>query len=153
MSFLIRPYELKDLNPIAELEKQCFENPWSYSAFCMEYADKNKFYFVAESDEGKVVGYGGFAHVEDEAHIMNIAVRADSRRRGAGFAILSAILKKAEELSIRAVTLEVNDANSAAIALYEKVGFRLAGLRPHYYGWGKPARIYWYYFRDDEKAD
>lgn len=156
MSFRIRPYELKDLGRIAELEKECFENPWSYSAFCMEYADKNKFYFVAETEEdgdtgesgGKVIGYGGFAHVEDEAHIMNIGVAEDSRRQGVGHRILQAILDKSRELGIRAATLEVNDANAAAIALYEKTGFVLAGLRPHYYGWDKPARIYWYYFPD-----
>ena len=146
MSFTVREYGLNDLAAIAELEKQCFENPWSYSAFCLEYADKTKHYFVAETASGEVAGYGGFAHVEDEAHIMNIGVSPKYRRQGIGSAILNAILEKSRELGIRAVTLEVNDANVGAIALYEKAGFELAGLRPHYYGWEKPARIYWYYF-------
>ena len=63
MNFRVRPYELNDLTAIAEIEKQCFESPWTYSAFCMEYADKNKHYFVAEADNGEIIGYGGFAHV------------------------------------------------------------------------------------------
>lgn len=146
MNFSVRPYELKDLFGIAEIEKECFEHPWSYDSFCMEYADRHKHYFVAESEDGKLMGYGGFAQVEDEAHIMNIAVSAPYRRSGAGTEIMKAILDKARSLDIVAVTLEVDNSNEAAIALYEKTGFVSAGLRPHYYGWDKPARIYWYYF-------
>ncbi len=146
MSFIVRPYELKDLFRIAEIEKSCFEHPWSYDSFCMEYADKSKHYFVAENEDGAIIGYGGFMHVEDEAHIMNVAVAEPFRREGAGAAIMSKMLEKARSLGIKAVTLEVDNANVAAIALYEKSGFECAGLRPHYYGWDRPARIYWYYF-------
>ena len=46
--FTIEKYTLEDLHSIAEIEKECFDKPWSYESFCMEYADKNKFYFVAK---------------------------------------------------------------------------------------------------------
>lgn len=146
MRFTVSPYGLEDLQHIAEIEKECFEHPWSYDSFCMEYADKKKHYFVAKDECGEVIGYGGFAHVEDEAHIMNIAVTAKARRMGVGSAILKAVLDCAEKLGIVAITLEVDDSNAAAIAVYEKAGFKCAGLRPHYYGWDRPARIYWLRF-------
>ena len=79
MNFRVRPYELNDLTAIAEIEKQCFESPWTYSAFCMEYADKNKHYFVAEADNGEIIGYGGFAHVIDGGFCHTVGVITKSK--------------------------------------------------------------------------
>ncbi len=148
--FYIESYALGDLHDIADLEKECFERPWQYDAFCREYVDKNKFYFVAkDSSTGRLIGYGGYAHVVDEAHVMNIAVRDGYRRKGVGTAILARIIGSAREKDIRAITLEVADSNANAIALYEKLGFVNYGLRPHYYGWDKPARIYWLILKEE----
>lgn len=144
-SFTVEKYSLEDLRGIADIEKECFEKPWSYESFCMEYADKNKFYFVAKNTEGKVIGYGGYAHILDEGHIMNIAVTKDYRGMGVGSAIVAKMIGSARENGIGAITLEVNDANKPAISLYEKMGFKFSGLRPHYYGWDSAARIYWLY--------
>lgn len=143
--FTIEKYTLEDLHSIAEIEKECFDKPWSYESFCMEYADKNKFYFVAKDVNGKVIGYGGYAHILDEGHIMNIAVTASHRGKGVGRAIVARMLGSARENGIEAITLEVNENNAPAIALYESVGFVYSGTRPHYYGWGVGARIYWHY--------
>ena len=44
--FTVEKYTLEDLRGIAEIEKECFEKPWSYESFCMEYADKNKIPYV-----------------------------------------------------------------------------------------------------------
>ena len=145
MSYKIEKYTLDDLHAIAEIEKECFERPWSYESFCMEYADKNKFYFVAKDTENKVVGYCGYAHILDEGHVMNVAVTATHRGKGVGRALIKRMLDSAKSNGIEAITLEVDDANKPAIALYESVGFEFKGLRPHYYGWGRPARIYCLY--------
>lgn len=142
--FYIEAYSSEDLRPISELEKECFERPWSYDSFCMEYADKSKFYFVAkDSVTHELIGYGGYQHILDEGHVMNIAVKDGYRRKGVGTAILARIIGSARTQGIVAVTLEVDDSNQKAISLYEKLGFVNYGLRPHYYGWDKPARIYW----------
>ena len=143
--FTVEKYSLEDLRGIAEIEQECFEKPWSYESFCIEYADKHKFYFVAKNEQGKVIGYGGYAHILDEGHIMNIAVTESYRGKGVAKAIVARMIGSARENGISAITLEVNAANQPAIALYEKMGFVFSGLRPHYYGWGKPARIYWLY--------
>ncbi len=144
-TFTVEKYALEDLRGIAEIEKECFEKPWSYESFCMEYADKNKFYFVAKDESGKVIGYGGYAHILDEGHIMNIAVTSSHRGQGVARAIVARMLGSARENGISALTLEVNENNAPAIKLYESVGFTYSGTRKHYYGWGIGARIYWYY--------
>jgi ribosomal-protein-alanine N-acetyltransferase len=72
-------------------------------------------------------------HVSDELHVLNVATRADRRRRGAARALLDALLSYAREKGARHVLLEVRRSNSAAIALYRGVGFFAMGLRARYY--------------------
>ena len=46
-------------------------------------------------------------------------------------------------MNARAATLEVRESNRTAIRLYERAGFELAGVRPHYYMDKENALIYW----------
>ncbi len=39
--------------------------------------------------EGEVIGFGGIMVVAQDGHVMNLAIRADARRRGLGTALLS----------------------------------------------------------------
>lgn len=79
------------------------------------------------------VGLVGFWMLYDEAHITSIAVRASHRRRSLGELLLVAAIEKALALNARVVTLEVRVTNFGAQALYEKYGFRKAGIRRGYY--------------------
>jgi ribosomal-protein-alanine N-acetyltransferase len=62
---------------------------------------------------------------------MNIAVDPSFRRRGLAVALLEELFVRAGR--DRAYTLEVRTSNGPAIALYEKFGFRAAGVRKRYY--------------------
>jgi len=46
------------------------------------------------------------------------------------------MVRKSEELGLSIITLEVRAGNEAAMALYEKMGFRKVGTRPGYYAKG-----------------
>ncbi|MBI4308045.1 MAG: ribosomal protein S18-alanine N-acetyltransferase [Chloroflexi bacterium] len=80
-----------------------------------------------------VAGFEGTWFMADEAHIVSIAVREASRRQGLGELLLIAAIELAMERGSREVTLEVRVSNQAAQALYEKYGFRRAGVRKGYY--------------------
>lgn len=135
-----------DIPKIAILEHQCFgAYAWSENLFFDELNDSTKHYFVAKSEDN-LLGYVGFAQVLDEAHIMNIAVDASARRCGIGRALLEELTANAKRLGCCATTLEVRTENAPARALYEGFGFRLAGVRPNYYGKGEDACIYWLRF-------
>jgi len=129
---LIRPMERRDLDEIAEMEKMCFSLPWTRTMFEDELFNPDAYYLVAETD-GKTVGYIGFWKILDEGHITNIAVHPDFRRRGYGRELIAAMIGKAKELGITAVTLEVRISNKTAISLYESFGFLAAGVRKKYY--------------------
>ena len=81
----------------------------------------------------RVVGFIGVWLLPDEAHIVTIAVRDSHRRRGVGELLLIAALELAREQGQDVVTLECRVSNTPALSLYEKYGFRQAGLRPQYY--------------------
>ncbi|MBQ3275716.1 MAG: GNAT family N-acetyltransferase, partial [Oscillospiraceae bacterium] len=63
----------------------------------------------------------------------NLAVAEDARRRGVGRALTEAMLESARDRGLRFLTLEVRESNAPARALYEKTGFRPAGVRKNYY--------------------
>lgn len=131
------------LGQIAELERLCFgDEAWSYMLMLGELSDDKKHYFVALSDDD-VVGYVGYAHILDEAHIMNVAVKEDWRKKGIGNKLLECLLEDSKKREIRFATLEVNINNTDAITLYEKKGFSVGGIRKNYYRNTHDALIYW----------
>jgi ribosomal-protein-alanine N-acetyltransferase len=74
---------------------------------------------------------------------MNIAVDPDRRRNGIATALITALLREVSERDSQ-VTLEVRRSNTGAVALYERFGFRSAGVRRRYYqDNGEDAVIMW----------
>jgi [ribosomal protein S18]-alanine N-acetyltransferase len=68
-----------------------------------------------------------------ECELENIVVAESMQRRGAGTQLLRCLAAAVEEGRARGIFLEVRESNGAARALYERCGFRIAGLRPSYY--------------------
>ena len=89
--------------------------------------------FLIAEENGKLLGYVGMMHVLDEGYISNVAVAPEARRRGVAGALIRELLRRAEEKELSFVTLEVRESNAAAIALYERFGFRSVGRRKQYY--------------------
>jgi len=119
---------------IWELEKICFDDPWSYNSFERELDNNISVYIVARAVETrKVVGYGGIWLMYDYADITNIAVSPESRRCGLGGKILQLLIDISSEKNMESINLEVRASNIPAIRLYEKYGFSQNGLRKRYY--------------------
>lgn len=83
-------------------------------------------YVVAES-AGEYVGLVRLAAVTRQPRIGLIAVRADRRRRGIGRALLTSVLDSLHRKGIATASAEVNEANPAAVALFEGAGARRVG--------------------------
>jgi ribosomal-protein-alanine N-acetyltransferase len=84
----------------------------------------------------------GFALVRmlgDEAELITIGTTQP--REGVGRALLAASAALCVSLGAERLFLEVSMANKAALALYRKVGFEMAGTRPGYYQDGSDAAI------------
>jgi len=70
----------------------------------------------------------------DEAEILSVAVAASQRGRGLAGRLLDLHLRTLAGRGVRAVFLEVEEANRAATCLYARRGFREVGRRDAYYG-------------------
>jgi ribosomal-protein-alanine N-acetyltransferase len=80
-----------------------------------------------------IAGYVGIWFQGNEAHITEIAVRADLRGQGIGELLLIGSVRAAIEHGSAVVTLEARVSNFIAQRLYEKYAFRNAGIRKGYY--------------------
>ncbi len=117
---------------IAELEKLCFSDPWSIKSVESELNNPLSLWLVALDGE-RVVGYIGSQTVLGEGDMMNLAVAPDYRRMGIGEGLVNALVAALNERGAARLALEVRASNAPAIALYEKLGFVVAGRRPNYY--------------------
>lgn len=132
MEYRIIQAEKRHLDALTHLEQQCFSIPWTRGQLEAELPDAHHEFLVAEADD-KVLGYVGMMYVLDEGYISNVAVAPEYRRRGFASALITELLRRAEELALSFVTLEVRQTNAPAIALYEGFGFVPVGLRKGYY--------------------
>jgi ribosomal-protein-alanine N-acetyltransferase len=124
---------LDDIDAVQEVERSSFPVPWPANAFRHELTqNRNARYVVARSDHD-IVGYAGLWLMVDEAHITTFAVHPDHRRRKIGERLLQRLFEIAVVMSAEWLTLEVRASNLAAQKLYEKYGFRRAGVRRRYY--------------------
>ncbi|MBS6207783.1 MAG: ribosomal protein S18-alanine N-acetyltransferase [Firmicutes bacterium] len=141
---IVRRAEARDAEAIAELEKVCFSQPWSYESIYHDVAENKLSFYLAAETEGKVIGYAGIWNIAGEGHITNVAVSPEYRRKGVGDALMEVMLKVTEESGVLSHTLEVRKSNAGALRLYEKHGFKIAGERKGYYeDNGEDALIMW----------
>ena len=137
----IRRLTYADLPQVVAIERRAFTTPWSLAMFVLELSKPSGVCLAADV-EGELVGYLVCSRYDTVWHIMNIAVDPDRRRRGIATALLQALLEKVGRDA--PVTLEVRHSNTGAIALYERFGFRSAGVRRRYYADnGEDAVIMW----------
>ena len=122
-----------DIHILVEIERESFAVPWPADAFYHDI-QHNRFaaYIMIELD-GQVAGYCGVWIILDEAHITNLAVHPDFRRKGVAKLLLFDALEQCYKEKIKYLTLEVRVSNEGAINLYESFGFKSLGVRKKYY--------------------
>ncbi len=120
------------ISALAQLEKECFADPWSEKALAEELTNPNAVFRVALIDE-EVAGYVGMLHVLDEGDICNVAVFDKFRRRGVATALIQHLVDYAVENQLSFITLEVRESNMGAQKFYETMGFETIGIRKNFY--------------------
>ena len=131
---MIRPFSFPDLDSILQIESQSFpKSPYDWTTFLnlhtlypetfLVYVNKNR-----GGTEEEIVGYIIF---DQDGHIISIAVHARYRRKGVGGKLLQRAMEAPQRNRVWA---EVRRSNHGAQAFYSKMGFKITGLIPNYYG-------------------
>lgn len=124
---MIRVGRLSDIPFVKMLEDTVFSDPWSEADLCSHITAPHLRLWICEMD-GCPVGYLLGSIIPPEGEIYRVAVLPTLRRAGAGEALCRALLAEC-----RCAYLEVRRGNTAARALYEKLGFTPVGERKNYY--------------------
>ena len=146
---LLRSLLEKDLPAVLAIEESSFLSPWTRASFLHELHSPYSQLTVAEQ-RGEVIGYLCCWYVADEVHILDVAVRPESRRQGAGARLLRHALVVGQRKGAQSANLEVRRSNLPAIALYEKFGFQQVAVRRRYYTNGEDALLMVCYFSSEE---
>ena len=128
-------FDLSYLDEIAEMEQICFPNdPWSRQMF-LESAENDCFIITLVKDMqlSKIVAYSLIYCAADQADLANIAVLPECRGQKLGRELLKITLKKANEIGVSEVFLEVRESNIPARGLYNASEFVEIGRRKRYY--------------------
>lgn len=122
-----------DVRAVAAAEVECFSDPWPEAYFAAELFAPGRFHRVLVDPEGALVAYLFTAWQYLDLHILKIATVPRFRRQGLGRRLMAAAEEHAHFMAGETLTLEVRLTNTAAIELYEALGFERAGLRQGYY--------------------
>jgi ribosomal-protein-alanine N-acetyltransferase len=138
----IRRLTYADLPQVIAIERRAFPSPWSLAMFVLELSKPGGI-CLAASARGRLAAYLICSRYDTVWHVMNVAVDPPLRGHGIGTALLERLIEEVDDPNAR-YTLEVRTSNAGAIRLYERFGFRSAGLRRRYYqDNGEDALIMW----------
>lgn len=131
-NLVIKKMDLSHVEQVYEIEELSFFTPWSKKSIRDEVKNSNGRYIVILKDD-KVVSYGGFWIVLDEASINNIAVHPDFRGQGISKLLMNTLIEMALAEGAKTMFLEVRSSNAVAQKLYRALNFKMVGLRSKYY--------------------
>ena len=130
--WLIRDMCQDDLLAVELTEQAAYEFPWDIGIFedCLQFSNPS---WVAETQQGEVVGHAVMNLAVGEAHILNVCVHPHYQGMGLGRILLKTLVEHADGEAVKSMFLEVRASNAAALALYQSAGFSQVGLRRGYY--------------------
>jgi ribosomal-protein-alanine N-acetyltransferase len=138
----IRELSYADLPRVIAIERRAFPTPWSLAMFVLELS-KSSGVCLAALHDGRLAGYLICSRYDSVWHVMNVAVDVEHQHKGVASALLAELYERVDDDGAR-FTLEVRRSNGVAIHLYEREGFRAAGLRRRYYqDNGEDALVMW----------
>lgn len=111
----------EDLEALCELDRACFEKPWTREALLEELLHPDAFNLGILPKAAILT-----RQIAGERWIFRIMTHPDFRRQGLAEKLLAALPKEP-------LWLEVSVLNTGAISFYEQAGFKIVGKRPNYY--------------------
>ncbi|HVB49038.1 MAG TPA: ribosomal protein S18-alanine N-acetyltransferase [Burkholderiales bacterium] len=127
----LAPMRERDLDGVLAIESAVYSHPWTRGNFADSLRAQYECRTWRLGDE--LVGYFVLMVAAGETHLLNLSIAAAWQCKGHGGALLMEALGVAREHGARHLFLEVRPSNAAALALYERFGFRRIAVRRGYY--------------------
>jgi ribosomal-protein-alanine N-acetyltransferase len=134
MMLMLRSYEPHDFAALHKLDLACFPSGISYSKTTLRY-----FLMLASADcvvameEYHIAGFILSEENPPLAHIVTLDVAEKHRRHGVGTALLQKLESNLEARGVRSILLETATENVAAVAFWQRHGYRIEATLKRYY--------------------
>jgi ribosomal-protein-alanine acetyltransferase len=138
MALSMKTASIRDLDSLYAIEKVCFEaEAFTRQQIASLLTDYDSMTLVAHESE-RIKGFViGRLHVERNAltgHILTIDVLPDFRRHRIGTELLREMERLFRNKGAKDCRLEVREDNSAALGLYQELGYEPIAKLTNYYG-------------------
>ena len=133
----IRNAIIDDADEIFNIEKKIFKDHWSLKSIKSEFNNSKYSKISVLEIERKIIGYIFQRIIDNQKHIINVAIDIPFQHKGYGRFLLKNILK--DDSDDTNVFLEVKEANFPAIKLYNDLGFVEVHKKDNYYSDGSSA--------------
>lgn len=127
-----RPATREDLDLLEDLERRCFERPWSRALLLAELQLPGSYSWIF-ADPGHAAGYAIVRVGPETGELLRLGVVPEARRRGVARRLVSTAVEGVRRAGIEELLLEVRADNVPAIELYRGLGFAPFGRRRSYY--------------------
>ena len=149
--YQIRRCEREDIASVVDINAETLPEHYSDYFYYEILSEFPETFLVAEL-EGSLIGYVmcrieyGFSHLRKlglarKGHVVSIAVREQHRGKGVGTMLMRATQEAMTKRNATESYLEVRVSNSEAIALYQRLGYKVSGRLEAYYKDGEAALV------------
>jgi ribosomal-protein-alanine N-acetyltransferase len=145
VSFVLHPARAADLARLAQLHAACFpDDAWNSAALATVLAMPGADGRMCCGGDGAACGLLLAQCLGLEGEILTLGVAPEVRRHGVARALLADLIARTRAGGVERLLLEVAADNTAALALYDSIGFVRQGTRRRYYSRaGGPAVDAW----------
>ena len=145
MVFTVRPAYEDDLDFIIGLSAQVFSRYGNYKEIVNSWYREPGVITEIITEKDISLGFGMLVMEEERlfrarrGHLLAIGVLPDHQRKGIGTALLAKVQDLARQYGGKEMLLMTAVDNDAALAFFQKAGFRIIGTEDHYYPKGQSA--------------
>ena len=150
MEITLRSYTSSDFETLYQIDQKCYERDLAYSKpelqsyLCLPGGD-----CVIAEIAGQIAGFLITAHEDTFGYIVTIDVLESHRRHGVATRMLAEAERRLLAAGATEIELETATDNAAAIAFWQKHGYRIRGTKKDYYPNGRDA---WHMTKSLEEA-
>lgn len=128
----LQPMHEDALAQVLDIEQRAYAFPWTEGIFrdCLKVGYSA---WTVAGPEREVLAYAVMSMAVGEAHVLNLCVEPAHHQQGLGRFLLAHLKDLAHAAGMDLMLLEVRKSNTAAIHLYQAMGFHKLGVRKGYY--------------------
>jgi len=137
----LRRARRRDRPAVLDIDTRAFDNFWHLGPDGLDEAlnATASVRFRVVEEDGVVLGYAVTGRALDIGYLQRLAVDPDRARQGIGTALVVDSLRWLRRRRGRVMLVNTQESNSTALALYERLGFRLDGAHLTVMGWSAPS--------------